>query len=94
MAAAVQHSSSLAGRLAEDLLRAWISGDMDKVSEELERSSSIPTGASDTGEQERRHLLRAVAERMRNCPDLLEEQGGNPVVELCVHLLGHLVSLN
>jgi hypothetical protein len=80
---------TLSSRLAEDLLKAWISGDEAKVGVELQRVISTPLEPDDIGEEERRHLLKAVAERMRRSDDVFREQ--DPVVELCVHLLGHLV---
>jgi hypothetical protein len=92
----VQYSPSLAGRLAEDLLRAWLSGNALKVRAELERSISIPAEVYDTGEQERRDLLKAVAGRMRKYPDLLEVENQNrhPEWELYVRLLGHMVPMD
>jgi hypothetical protein len=89
---ALRFSQSLAGRLAEELLKAWLSGDAGKVNAELERSISVSVEAYDTGEEERRHLLKAVAERMRNCPSLLGRPSRDAALELCVHLLGHLVA--
>lgn len=94
MPAAVQHFSSFAGRLAEDLLKAWVSGDAVKVHAELERSLSVPVEAHDTGEQERRQLLQAVARRMRRYPDLFEPGSQSPELKLYLHLLWHLVPRN
>ena len=89
----LQHSPSLAGRLAEDLLSAWFSGNAVKVSAELERSISIPVESYDTGEQERRDLLKAVAGRMRKCPEILNAKNRtqHPEWELYAKLLGHIV---
>jgi|HubBroStandDraft_1064217.scaffolds.fasta_scaffold1208602_1 hypothetical protein len=91
-----QYSPSLAGQLAEDLLKAWLSGNPVKVRAELERSISIPVAVYDTGEQERRDLLKAVAGRMRKYPDLLEveKQNQHPEWELYVRLLGHMVPMD
>lgn len=88
----VQYSPSLAGQLAEDLLKAWLSGNALKVRAELERSISIPVEVFDTGEQERRDLLKAVAAKMRKYPDLLavENQNQHPEWELYARLLGHI----
>ena len=83
---------SLAGRMAEDLLIAWISGDAVRVHTELERSISVPVEACDAGEEERRRLIKVVAGRMRNCPDLLESHSQSAELKLCVCLLGRLVS--
>ncbi len=80
---------TLSSRLAEDLLKAWMSGDQAEVGAELQRIVHAPLEPHDIGEEERRHLLKAVAERMRRSEDIFREH--DPVVELCVHLLGHLV---
>jgi hypothetical protein len=89
----LQHSPSLAGRLAEDLLKAWLSGNAVKVRAELDRSVSVPVEMSDSGEQERRDLLKAVAGRMRKYPDLLDvkNQTQHPEWVVYVRLLGHMV---
>jgi hypothetical protein len=96
MQALLQYSPSLAGRLAEDLLKAWLSGNAGKVQAELERSISIPVAVYDTGEQERRDLLKAVAARLRKYPDLLDVQGQSehPEWALYVRLLGHMVPMD
>jgi len=88
------NSTSLAGRLAEELLKAWLSGDVGKIHAEFERCMSVPVEAHDTGEQERRQLLQAVAGRMMTCSDLLEIGNDVPNLELLVQLLGHMVRWN
>src|SRR5208337_2985240 len=80
---------TLSSRLAEDLLKAWMSGDAAKVDAELQRSIAAPREPGDICEEERRHLLKAVAARMRRSGDVFRER--DPVLELCAHLLGHLV---
>src|SRR5580698_5974826 len=92
----LQHSASLAGRLAEDLLTAWLSGNPVKVHAELERSITVPVDVCDTGEQERRDLLKAVAAKMRKYPDLLDAQSQtqHPEWALYVRLLGHMVPMD
>jgi hypothetical protein len=94
MSARAQHSLSLAGQLAEDLLKAWISGNAARVNTELERSVSVPVEAYDVSEEERRYLLKAVAAKMRTRPGLLEadDQDQDPMLSLCLNLLKHLVS--
>jgi hypothetical protein len=94
MHAFAQHGPSLASRLAEDLLKAWVSGDEAKVNAELEHSVSAPFEARDPSEEERRLMLKAVAGRMRKCPDLFESRSQDAVLEVCVRLLGHLASLD
>jgi hypothetical protein len=91
MRALLQQYPSLAGRQAETLLKAWLSGDAVKVYTELERSISISVAAHDTGEQEYWQLLQAVARRMMECPDLLDPRSQRPELELYAHLLWHLI---
>ena len=91
MQASVQNYASLAGYLAENLLKAWLTGDAAKIHAELEQSVMVPFEASDAGEEERRHLLQAVAIRMKKCPDLLESWTQSPELDLCVRLLWHMV---
>lgn len=94
MSARAQISLSLAGQLAEDLLKAWISGDAMRVNTELERSCSVPVESYDVSEEERRYLLKAVAAKMRNRPGLLAfvEPDQDPMLALCLNLLKHLVT--
>jgi hypothetical protein len=89
-----QSNSCTAGHLAGDLLEAWRSGDPVKVGTELERSISAPIAAHDTGEQELRDLLVAVAGRMSRCADMLQSRCLTPELELCVNLLGHMARRN
>jgi hypothetical protein len=84
-------ASDLAGHRAGDLLRAWISGDAGRFAHELESILKDPAGACDAGEEERRNLLKAVALRMKQCPDLFG-QTRKAGIELCLNLLGHLVT--
>ena len=81
----------LAGQRAGDLLRAWISGDSRRLEHELESILRDASSPRDAGEEERRHLLRAVAQRMKQFPDVF----GSPRkagIELCLNLLGHLIT--
>ena len=94
MQESVQHYPSLAGQLAENLLKAWLVGDEVKVHTELERSIAVPFEAHNTGEQERRRLLQAVASHMRKCPDLLESSAQSPELKLYVRLLWHMAQRN
>jgi len=87
-----RYSLSLASRLAGDLLRAWDSGDALKVHAQLEHSIALPFEACDAGEEERRHMLKAVAGRMWKCRDLFEARLRDPALEVCGQLLGHLAA--
>ena len=80
---------TLSAQLAEDLLRAWTSGDRAQVQAELARSLAVPPDPDDICEEERRHLVQAVAERMRGSRDIF--RNGDPALKLCAHLLHHLV---
>ena len=90
--ALIETSPSLAGQLAEDLLKAWLSGDQTDVYAQLERSVSVPAEVADTNEQERRQLLQAVAGRMQSRADLLDARHESAQLDLYIHLLGHMVS--
>ncbi len=81
----------MAGQRAGELLRAWISGDAGRFEDEVESILRDPSGTCDAGEEERRNLLRAVALRMKNCPDVFgaSRKAG---IELCLNLLGHLIT--
>ena len=80
----------LSTSLAEALLRAWIVGDAHKVSAELERSGYIESDLEEGEEAERIQLLKAIAQRMQNCPDLFAPRSTDPGLDLCVDLLAHL----
>ncbi len=85
------HSSHpLSVSLAEALLRAWILGDPRKVSAELERSGFVEPDVDEGQEAERMQLLKAIAQRMRTCPDLFAPRSTDPALDLCVDLLAHL----
>jgi hypothetical protein len=81
----------LAGQRAGDLLRAWISGDAGRLENEIESILSDRAGDCDDGEEERANLLRAVALRMKSCPDVFRLPR-NASLDLCLNLLGHLVA--
>jgi hypothetical protein len=81
----------LVGQRAGDLIRAWISGDSVRFKRELESILSDHAAACDAGQEERRDLLRAVAVRMKNCPDAFGPPK-NAGISLCLSLLGHLVA--
>lgn len=78
--------------MAEDLLKAWISGNAARVNTELERSFSVPVEDYDVSEEERRYLLKAVAAKMKTRPGLLQVEDQDPMLSLCLNLLKHLVS--
>ena len=79
---------ALSSQLADDLLRAWMSRNADLVQSELARSMAAPGNPDDIGEEERRHLVKAVAEHMRQSGNVFRE--GDPVLEVCANLLQHL----
>lgn len=93
MQALARPCPSLSGRLAENLLKAWLIGDESRIHTELDRSISLSFETHDQGEQERRRLLHAVASRMQTYPDLLSSPGQSPKLSLYMNLLWHLVPL-
>jgi hypothetical protein len=76
--------------LAGALLSAWILGDARKVSAELDRSLLTEPVILDGQEAERMQLVKAIAQRMRTCPDLFAAPSTDPALDLCVDLLAHL----
>jgi len=85
-------SPSLAERQAQDLLRAWVCGDLPRLLAELDRSTFIPLSADGRRESEQLELLKSVACQMRCSPDLYAERSTDPRLGLCVDLLMHLAS--
>ncbi len=81
---------SLSTSLAESLLRAWIIGDAERVHIELHRSGFVETDFDEGEEAERIQLLKAIAQRMRDCPDLFAPRSADPGLDICVDLLAHL----
>jgi hypothetical protein len=90
MRTSVQSVQPLSTSLAEALLRAWIVGDPNKVSAELERSGFIEPEFEEGEEAERIQLLKAIAQRMQTCPDLFAPRSVDPGLDVCVDLLAHL----
>jgi len=80
----------LSTSLAEALLRAWIIGDPDRVHQELVRTGFLEPEIDDSEEAERIQLLKAIVQRMQNCPDLFAPRSTDPGLDLCVDLLAHL----
>jgi hypothetical protein len=81
---------SLSTSLAESLLRAWIIGDAEKVQNEIRRSGYVEPDLDEGEEAERIQLLKAVAQRLQDCPDLFAPRSSDPGLDLCVDLLAHL----
>ncbi|HUP04084.1 MAG TPA: hypothetical protein VMU19_08845 [Bryobacteraceae bacterium] len=90
MGSTAQSCQSLAARLADNLLKAWLTGDTAGLHDELEHSAAIPAETRDAGEQERRWLLQAVARRMMQFPNELDSLSQSPQMELCIRLLWHM----
>jgi hypothetical protein len=85
-------NATTCGTQAEALLRAWMVGDSGRLEAELEKSLSADLPAANDGEEERVQLLRAVAGRMRSCPDPFAPWCVDPGLDLCLDLLTHLIS--
>jgi hypothetical protein len=84
------HARNLSTSLAESLLRAWIIGDVEKVHVEIRRSGYVEPDYDEGEEAERIQLLKAVAQRLGDCPDLFAPRTADPGLDLCVDLLAHL----
>ena len=83
---------TMAGQLAENLLRAWALGDVRQLRLEVERSLSLSLENCEEGELERRTLLKAVAGRIQSSPNVLGIASGTPECGLYLRLLSHLAT--
>jgi len=92
MVATMNRTDSVSA-LAEALLRAWVCGDISRLETELRRSESVLED-EDGEEGERFQLLKAVAVRMRTCPDVFVTRAVDPRLHMCLRLLAHLACWN
>ena len=86
------HPPSLAVRQAQELLRAWVCGDLPRLREELDRSTFLSLTSEGQPDGEQLELLRSVAVHMKSCRDLYAERQADPQLGLCVDLLMHLAN--
>ena len=80
--------------MAETLLHVWIGGDPVRLERELDRAESASVDSRDSEEGERLQLLKAVACRMRSCPDLFASRSADLGLDVCVDMLVHLAGGN
>ena len=83
---------SVAARQAQELLRAWVCGDLLRLQAELDRSTFLCRAAEGHPDGEQLELLKSVALQMQCCPDLYAERTMDPQLGLCVDLLMHMAS--
>jgi hypothetical protein len=77
------------------LLDVWLSGDHARLRQELDRVSrdsliSCDLISRDEDEDDRVELLKSIAMRMKESPDLFATRGENPRVGVWFDLLHHL----
>lgn len=82
----------VAVHIAENLLHAWVRGDLDRLEVELDRTTESPFDEPDDEEMERLQLLKSIAARMKDCPNMFATRSTDPGLDLCVDLLAHLAS--
>jgi hypothetical protein len=92
MVSMASHSPSAAVRQAQELLRAWVCGDLPRLHAELDRSSFLSLAAEGHPDSEQLELLKSVAGHMKCCRNLYAERTKDPQLGLCVDLLMHLAS--
>jgi hypothetical protein len=78
--------------MAESMLRAWIRGDSAALLTEAGRTLAFSAPLLDSAEEERMHLLSAVARCIQTRPDPLQSSSDDPGIQVCVNLLLHLAA--
>ena len=76
--------------LAKSLLDVWLSGDHARLRQELDHVSRVSLISSDEDEDDRVELVKSIAMRMKESPDLFATRGENPRVGIWFDLLNHL----
>jgi hypothetical protein len=79
-----------AGHIAKNLLHAWIGGDLSRLEVELDRTTASPLDEPDDDEMERLQLVKCIAARMKDCPNMFASRSTDPGLDSCVDLLAHL----
>jgi hypothetical protein len=78
--------------MAESMLRALIRGDKTALLTQADRMLAFSAPAVDSAEEERMHLLSAVARSIQTKPDRLQSPHDDPGIQVCVDLLLHLAA--
>lgn len=76
--------------LAKSLLDVWLSGDRAGLHRELDRVSGVSLLPGDEDGDDRVELLKSIAMRMKESPDLFTERAESPRAGVWFDLLHHL----
>jgi len=76
--------------LAKSLLDVWLSGDRARLHQELDRVSRVSLIPNDGNEDDRVELLKSIAMRMKESPDLFASRDESARVGVWFDLLHHL----
>jgi hypothetical protein len=79
-----------AALLANSLMEKWISGDQEQLRQELETVSLTPEASEFGDEAERMDLVKQIARRMKDAPDLFQPRSASPRAGIWLDLLDHL----
>ena len=79
-----------AAMLAKSLLDVWLSGDQCTLRLELERLSRAPELPADSEDPDRLELLKCMAGRMKDAPDLYAPRCESPRTGVWLDMLHHL----
>ncbi|HEU5021467.1 MAG TPA: hypothetical protein VFT60_06235 [Bryobacteraceae bacterium] len=79
-----------AAALAKSLLDVWLSGDHARLRQELDHVSRVSVSFNDEEEGDRVELLKSIAMRMQESPDLFATRDESPRVGVWFDLLHHL----
>jgi len=79
-----------AAALAKSLLDVWLSGDHARLRQELDHVSRVSLIFNDEDEDDRVELLKSIAMRMKESPDLFATRTESPRVGVWFDLLHHL----
>jgi hypothetical protein len=79
-----------AAQLAENLLHTWTRGEFNGLELELNRAAKSPLDAPDDEERERLQLVKSIAVRMKDCPDVFAPRSIDPGLDSCLDLLAHV----
>jgi len=79
-----------AAALAKSLLDVWLSGDQARLRQELDHVSHVSLISNDEDEDDRVELLKSIAMRMKESPNLFATRDESPRVGIWFDLLHHL----
>lgn len=79
-----------AAALAKSLLDVWLSGDHARLRQKLDHVSHFSLSCEDEDEDDRVELLKSIAMRMKESPDLFATRTESPRVGIWFDLLHHL----